>query len=60
MRWLHDHKNDIHQLIYTHFHTIIIGGSIAADLSRYSNFWETLFKELLNFGTGGDNTRHIR
>ena len=37
MHWLDDHKNHIHQLTYTHFDTIIIGDSIAAGLSRYSN-----------------------
>ena len=37
MHWLDSHKNHIHLLTYTHFDTIIIGGSIAAGLSRYSN-----------------------
>ena len=44
MHWLDSHKNHIHLLTYTHFDTIIIGGSIAAGLSRYSNVWETFFK----------------
>ena len=59
MHWLDDHKNHIHQLTYTHFDTIIIGDSIAAVLSRYSNVWETFFKESLNLGIGGDPTQHI-
>ena len=25
MHWLDDHKNDVHQLTYIHFNTIIIG-----------------------------------
>ena len=44
MHWLDSHKNHIQLLTYTHFDTIIIGGSIAAGLSRYSNVWETFFK----------------
>ena len=59
-RSLDDHKNHIHQLTYTHFDTIIIGDSIAAGLCRYWNVWETLFKESLNLGIGGDRTQHIR
>ena len=58
-RSLDDHKNHIHQLTYTHFDTIIIGDSIAAGLSCYSNIWETFFKESLNLGIGGDRTQHI-
>ena len=57
--WLDDHKNHIHQLTYTHFDTIIIGFSIAAGLSRYSNVWETFFKESVNLDIGGDHTQHI-
>ena len=37
IHWLDDHKNHIHQLTYTYFDTIIIGDSIVASLSRYSN-----------------------
>ena len=59
LHWLDDHKNHIHQLIYTHFDTIIIGASIAAGLFRYSNVWETFFKKWLNLGIGGDCTKHI-
>ena len=59
MQGLENHKNHIHQLTYTHFDTIIIGDSIAAGLSRYSNVWETFFKESLNLGIGGDRTQHI-
>ena len=59
INWLDDHKNHIHQLIYTHFDTIIIGDSIAAGLSRYSNVWETFFNESLNLSIGGDCTQHI-
>ena len=59
MHWLDDHKNHVHQLTYTHFHTIIIDGSIAAGLSRYSNVWETFFRESLNLSIGGDRTQHI-
>ena len=56
MHWLDDYKNHVHQLTCTHFDSIIIGDSIAAGLSRYSNLWETFFKELLNLGIGGDRT----
>ena len=59
IHWLDDHKNHIHQLIYTHFDTIIIGDPIAAGLSRYSNVWETSFNESLNLSIGGDCTQHI-
>ena len=59
MHWLDVHKNHVHQLTYTHFDTIIIGDSIAAGLSRYSNVWETFFKYSLNLGIGGDGTQHI-
>ena len=58
MHWLFNHKNYVQQLTYTHFDTIIIGDSIAAGLSRYSNIWETFFKESLNLGIGGDRTQH--
>ena len=57
-RSLDDRKNHIHQLTYTHLDTIIIGDSIAAGLCHYWNVWETLFKESLNFGIGGDRTQH--
>ena len=53
MYCLDDHKNHVHQLTYNHF------DSIAAGLSRYSNVWETFFKESLNLGIGGDRTQHI-
>ena len=59
MHWLDAHKNNVNQLTYSHFHTIIIGGSIAAGLSCYSNVWQTFFKELLNLGIGGDCTQNI-
>ena len=59
IHWLDDRKNHVHQLTYTHFDIIIIGDSIAAGLSHYSNVWETSFKELLNLGIGGDCTQHI-
>ena len=59
MHWLDDHKNHVHQLTYTHFDTIVVGDSIAAGLSRYSNVWETFFKESLNLGIVGDRTQHI-
>ena len=59
MHWLDDHKNHVHQLTYTHFDTIIIGDSIAAGLSRYSNIWETFFKESLNLSISGKCTQHI-
>ena len=59
MHWLDDHKNHVHQLTYNHFDTIIIGDSIAAGLSSYSNVWETFFKESLNLGIGSDCTQHI-
>ena len=45
MHWLHDHKNHTHQLIYAHFNTHIMGDSIAAGLSCYSNVWETFFNK---------------
>ena len=51
MHWLDDHKNHAHQLIYTHVDTIIMGDSIAAGLSRYSNVRETFSKESLNVST---------
>ena len=59
MHWLDDHKNHVHHLTYTHFDTIIMGDSIAAGLSRYSNVWEIFFKESLNLDIGGDRTEHI-
>ena len=59
MHWLDDHKNQIYQLTYIHFDTSIIGDLIAAGLSRYSNVWETFFKESLHLGIGGDCTQHI-
>ena len=46
-------------MTYTHFDAIIIGDSIAPDFSRYSNVWETFFKESLNLGISGDRARHI-
>ena len=59
MHWLDAHKNNVNQLTYSYFHTIIIGDSIAAGLSCYSNVWQTFFKELLNLGIGGDCTQNI-
>ena len=59
MHWLDDHKNHVHQLRYNHFDAIIIGDSIAAGLSSYSNVWETFFNESLNLGIGSDCTQHI-
>ena len=59
IHWLDDHKNHIHQLTYIHFDIIITVDSIAAGLSRYSNVWETFFKESLNLDIGGDRTQHI-
>ena len=59
MHWLDAHKNNVNQLTYSHFHTIIIGDWIAAGLSRYSNVWQKFFKESLNLGIGGDVTQTI-
>ena len=59
MHWIDDHKNHVRQLTYTHFDTIVLGDSIAAGLLHYSHIWETFFKELLNFGIGGDCTQYI-
>ena len=59
MHWLDAHKNNVNQLTYSHFDSIIIGDSIAAGLSCYSNVWQTFFKELLNLGIGGDCTQNI-
>ena len=59
IHWLDDHKSHVHQLIYNNFDTIIIGDSIAAGLSRYSNVWEIFFKESLNLGIGVDRTQHL-
>ena len=59
MEWLDVHTNHAHKLAYSHFDTIIIGDSIAAGLSRYSNVWETFFKESLNLGIGSDCIQHI-
>ena len=59
MHWLDVHKNHIHQLTCSHFDTIIIDDSITTVLSRYSNVWETLFKESLNLRIGGDGTQQI-
>lgn len=53
------YKNDVYQLTYFHFDTIIIGDSVAAGLSCFSNVGETFFKESLNLGIRGDRTQHI-
>ena len=59
MHWLGNPQNHVHQLTYTHFDTISIGDSIAVGISRYSNVWETFFKELLNLSIDADCTQHI-
>ena len=39
--------------------TIVIGGSIAAGLARFSDVWHNFFRNALNLGVGGDRTEHV-
>ena len=59
MHWLDVHKTHVHQLTFSHFDTIITGDLITAGLYRYSNIWDTFFKEMLNLCIGRDWTQHI-
>ena len=40
---------------------VLIGDSIVAGLSCYTNIWQTFFKTFhtLNYGIGGDRTQHV-
>ena len=59
--WLNSDRNQCSKLMRNYYETIIIGGSIAAGLSRYQNVWAKFLQPLksLNCGIEVEKVQHI-
>ena len=56
VNWINSQNKHCHTMTIRNYSTLLIGDSITAGLSRYSNIWKRYFKLLnaLNCGIGGD------
>ena len=56
VNWFNSHNEHCHSMTIGNYSTLLIGDSIMAGLSRYSNIWNRYFKPLsaINCGIGGD------
>ena len=58
--WLKIHKNHCFQVKQENINSIIIGDSIVAGLTRYTNIWNNLFgNSFINLGISGDRVENV-
>ena len=58
--WLKIHHNHCFHVNHDNINSIIIGDSIVAGLTRYSNVWKNLFgNEFINLGIRGDRVENV-
>ena len=58
--WLRSHHNHCFHVNHDNINSIIIGDSIVAGLTRYSNVWKNLFgNEFINLGIRGDRVENV-
>ena len=59
--WLNFHNKHCNSMMIGTYSTLLIGDSIIASLSCYSNIWKRYFKPLyaINCGIGGDSVKNI-
>ena len=58
--WLKIHQNHCFQVKQENINSIIIGDSIMAGLTRYTNIWNNLFgNRLINLGISGDRVENV-
>ena len=58
--WLKIHHNHCFRVHHDNINSIIIGDSIVAGLTRYSNVWKNLFgNEFINLGIRGDRVENV-
>ena len=58
--WLKIHQNHCFQVKQENFNSIIIGDSIVAGLTRYTNVWNNLFgNRFINLGISGDRVENV-
>ena len=61
VNWLNSHNKHCNSMMIGNYSTLLIGDSIIAGLSRYSNIWKRYFKPLyaINCGIGGDRVENV-
>ena len=59
--WYDIHQKHVNLWLNSKTILVLIGDSIVAGLSHYTNIWRTFFKTFhtLNYGIGGDRTQHV-
>ena len=58
--WIKIHKNHCFQVKQENINSIIIGDSIVAGLTRYTNIWNNLFgNSFINLGISGDRVENV-
>ena len=58
--WLKIHQNHCFQVKQENINSIIIGDSIVAGLTRYTNVWNNLFgNRFINLGISGDRVENV-
>ena len=59
--WLNFHNKHCNSTMIGNYFTLLIGDSIIAGLSRYSNIWKKYFKPLyaISCGIGGDRVENV-
>ena len=58
--WLKSHHNHFFHVNHDNINSIIIGDSIVAGLTHYSNVWKNLFgNEFINLGIRGDRVENV-
>ena len=61
VKWLNSHNKHGHSKTIGKYSTLLIGDSLIADLSLYSDIWNRYFKPLnaINCGIGEDRVQNI-
>ena len=61
MNWLNTHHKLCNNILNCHYSTLLIGDSLIAGLSRYSEIWRKYFEPLntLNCGISGDRVQNV-
>ena len=58
--WFKIHQNHCFKVKQENMNSIIIGDSILAGLTRYSNIWNNLFgNRFINLGISGDRVENV-
>ena len=58
--WIKIHQNHCFQVKKENINSIIIGDSIVADLTRYTNIWNNLFgNRFINLDISGDHVENV-